>query len=240
MGIWNDTPGAIVDDPAAKADFKLTLQTAYTAPPAFVTAPGRANAYSEFDIDSRFVPELHEMGKGAHAFDTRYGSLNPKIAAAESAFRKTRERLNTAAQAFFKTPELPPRPTLPDLPANTTPADFIAQSYQHARGLIVCESHVEQSSKALLIDQMKALKQQGVKTLYMEHLFTDLHQADLDTFQRTAYRPQRSKTACGPSTGATCPSTAGRTPTPASWKWRANTACASAHWIAYRATTPRA
>lgn len=193
VGIWNDTPGAIVDDPAAKADFKLTLQTAYTAPPAFVTAPGRANAYSEFDIDSRFVPELHEMGKGAHAFDTRYGSLNPKIAAAESAFRKTRERLNTAAQAFFKTPELPPRPTLPDLPANTTPADFIAQSYQHARGLIVCESHVEQSSKALLIDQMKALKQQGVKTLYMEHLFTDLHQADLDTFQRTGVLPPALK-----------------------------------------------
>lgn len=82
---------------------------------------------------------------------------------------------------------------MPDLPANTTPADFIAQSYQHARGLIVCESHVEQSSKALLIDQMKALKQQGVKTLYMEHLFTDLHQADLDTFQRTGVLPPALK-----------------------------------------------
>jgi len=185
VGVWNDTAGAIADDPLAKANFKLTLQTPYTAPPTFITATRDASAYSDFDIDARFTHELHEMGKGAHPFDTRYGSLDHKIAAAESAFRKTRERLDKRADEFFKTAELPARPTLPDLPAHTTQADFIQQSYKHAPGLIICESHAEQSSKALLIDQMSTLKAHGVKTLYMEHLFTDLHQADLDTFHRT-------------------------------------------------------
>ena len=185
VGIWNDVPGSIADDPLAKADFKLTLQTSYSAPPVFVSAPRAANTFSDFDIDPRFTQELHEMGKDPHPFDTRYGSLNPKIAAAENAFRKTRDRLNKRAQEFFKTHELPPRPTLPDLPASTTPADFIERSYQHAPGLIICESHAEQSSKALLIDQMSVLKAQGVKTLYMEHLFTDLHQVHLDAFHQT-------------------------------------------------------
>jgi len=133
VGIWNDVPGSIADDPLAKADFKLTLQTSYSAPPVFVSAPRAANTFSDFDIDPRFTQELHEMGKDPHPFDTRYGSLNPKIAAAENAFRKTRDRLNKRAQEFFKTHELPPRPTLPDLPASTTPADFIERSYQHAR-----------------------------------------------------------------------------------------------------------
>lgn len=185
VGIGKDVPGSIVDDPQAKGDFKLTLETTYSAPqPSAATPTSQATLYSEFDVDPQFRRELQQM-RGPHAFDTRYGSLNPKIAAAENAFRETRERLDKRADEFFETHVPPGRPTLPALPESTTPEAFIKESYKHAPGLIVCEAHTQTSSKALLIEQMGTLKEQGVKTLYMEHVLTDLHQADLDTFHRT-------------------------------------------------------
>lgn len=185
VGVWKDSPGAIADDPLAKGDFKLTLETSYSAPQASVVTPvPQATLYSEFDIHPQFKEALQNM-RGKYAFDTRYASLDPKVAAAENAFKNTRERLDKRADDFFNVHVLPERPTLPDLPEHTTQQVFIQESYKHSSGLIICESHPEQSSKALLIDQMSTLKEQGVKTLYMEHVFTDLHQADLDTFHRT-------------------------------------------------------
>ena len=193
-GIWKDAPGSIADDPLAKGDFKLTLESTYSQPQSNVTQPvSQAVTYSQFDIDPTFKDELHRQLGAKYAFDTRYGSMDPNVAAAEGAFKKTRERLDKSAGDFFKTLELPPRPTLAQLPETITQEAFIKESYKHAPGLIICESHAEQASKAMLIDQMATLKEQGVKTLYMEHLFTDLHQADLETLHRTGVMPKPLK-----------------------------------------------
>jgi hypothetical protein len=40
-------------------------------------------------------------------------------------------------------------------------------------------------SKQFLVENISVLRKQKVKTLYMEHLLTDFHQADLDVFNRT-------------------------------------------------------
>ena len=50
------------------------------------------------------------------------------------------------------------------------------------------------SGKVLLKKHMKEIKKAGYDTLYMQHLMTDLHQADLDIFYRTQRMPERLKT----------------------------------------------
>jgi len=46
----------------------------------------------------------------------------------------------------------------------------------------MCLADSELTSKKLLIDNMKILASKGVKVLYLEHLFSDLHQEYLDKY----------------------------------------------------------
>ncbi|WDU63177.1 membrane-targeted effector domain-containing toxin [Pseudomonas poae] len=46
------------------------------------------------------------------------------------------------------------------------------------------------ASKRFLIENMPLLAKEKVKTLYLEHVLTDFHQADLDLFNRTGKMPQ--------------------------------------------------
>jgi hypothetical protein len=101
-------------------------------------------------------------------------------------FKNLRQRLYRDAQSFYKNPQLPPRPDIPHLGpgANIQAKNIIKSLYKETRSLVVGESHASIGSKQFLIENMEVLSKQKVRTLYMEHLLTDYHQADLDIFNR--------------------------------------------------------
>ncbi|MNY10023.1 hypothetical protein D3C86_1429770 [compost metagenome] len=90
------------------------------------------------------------------------------------------------AQAYYQNlPELPPRPTTPVFGPVSRPKDIIETLFEESPALVVGEGHSSIGSKEFLIENMEILGKQKVKTLYMEHLFNDFHQADLDVFNKS-------------------------------------------------------
>jgi hypothetical protein len=96
------------------------------------------------------------------------------------------EMLNTdlkAKEIFFKS--IPPKEHSLNLhhrkfKNETELIQFIFQKYS---GLIIGErSHSHINPKKFVIDHLPAFKQLGVKTLYLEHLFYDVIQTDLDDY----------------------------------------------------------
>lgn len=108
-------------------------------------------------------------------------------------FFPVRQRLMADVNAFYADLHLPERPPLPTIAADASPKTAFRQFYKDAQGLVIGESHSSVASKQFLIDNMGQLAKQNVRTLYMEHLLTDLHQVDLDTFARTGKMPQTLK-----------------------------------------------
>ena len=100
-------------------------------------------------------------------------------------FRAIRERLRTDACDFYEYLELPNRAPMPQLEAQATAKSVLGQFLRNNSGLVIGESHSGIGSKRFLIENMKQLKKLKVRTLYMEHLLTDFHQADLDEFARS-------------------------------------------------------
>ncbi len=162
----------------------VTLPTPRTVSPASVAA----SHFAEFDIPHAIYAPIEEMTQIRRGLDTRYTPTKPDHIGAQRQFFEIRQRLATAAQNAFADVTLAPRAPLTQLSTQSEQV-FIEQLYRHKNGLIIGEIHIQQSAKQLLIGAMKHLKKQGVKTLYMEHLLTDLHQAALDTFHRTSKMP---------------------------------------------------
>lgn len=100
-------------------------------------------------------------------------------------FKRIRRNLRDDANAFFNTLELTKRPEMPELPANPPLKSILKGIFKRSSGLVIGESHNGIGSKQFLIEQMPLLTKLKVKTLYMEHVLTDFHQADLDAFSRT-------------------------------------------------------
>ncbi|OCR22977.1 hypothetical protein AFK24_21385 [Pseudomonas syringae] len=100
-------------------------------------------------------------------------------------FRAIRERLRTDACDFYEHLELPGRPQMPQLEAQASTKSALGKFFSSNDGLVIGESHSGIGSKRFLIENMKRLKKLKVRTLYMEHLLTDFHQADLDEFARS-------------------------------------------------------
>ncbi len=105
-------------------------------------------------------------------------------------FKALRKQLHADTTRFYAELQLAPRPTLAPIAPTTTAESFIEQSLEHFNGLVIGESHADIGSKQWLIEQMPTLARKGVKTLYMEHLLTDFHQASLDNFARTSVMPR--------------------------------------------------
>lgn len=193
-GIWPDSPGAIPLDPQAKADFKLSLATNHKAAPQPGPAPRpavpEADAhFSDFDLSPQFR-EFYTL----HALEPKTSKSffsgiykEPNQGQALTAFQHTRERLAQAADTFFTDYAPPPRVALPAVDDTPLPKAFIDRVYDSGiRGLVIAEEHRATASKALLIDHMKYLaREKEVKTLYLELLTSDLHQADLDALHRS-------------------------------------------------------
>lgn len=142
-----------------------------------------------YDMPQALREDLSDIARGTSAkYDLKdyMGSLpKPDGSNPIADFKAMRKTLYQDASAFFEAPVLPARPQIPSLPSSLAPKDIIKKLLKAAPGLVVGENHASVGSKQFLIENMEVLSKQKVKTLYMEHLLTDFHQADLDAFNRT-------------------------------------------------------
>jgi hypothetical protein len=142
-----------------------------------------------YDVPPGLKPALKEAAKGLGMkgdFKDGFVRLNNPNDELE-AFKRLRRTLHDDAVTFYAQPQLqlPPRPTIPSFVANAKFKDIIKTLFKRSQSLVIGESHHSVGSKQFLIENMSVLRKQKVKTLYMEHLLTDFHQADLDIFNRT-------------------------------------------------------
>ncbi|MGC6372770.1 membrane-targeted effector domain-containing toxin [Pseudomonas sp. S2.OTC.A_B10] len=139
------------------------------------------------------VPEAQRPGLQPAA----NGNVDPKDLNEEylsndrhDAFKALRRKLHDDARDFFVDPPLPARPRIPTFTLNAPPKDIIKQLLKDGPGLVIGENHSNVASKRFLIESMPLLARQKVRTLYLEHLLSDFHQADLDLFSRSGEMPQ--------------------------------------------------
>ncbi|KAF2411008.1 C-terminal region of Pasteurella multocida toxin residues 569-1285 [Pseudomonas antarctica] len=180
----------------SRGDYKLSMAPASQAlptagPPREVQVPVSPSHYSAFDLPAAHKKHLDEMVHSHRDLDSRYALYaEGPYAEAFRAFKSSRDRLYKTAQEGFAAYTPPVRSSFTDLGTATGEEAFIKQLYTQKLGLIIAEAHGDVSSKQFLIKYMKLLKEQGVKTLYVEHLLTDLHQAELEAFYKTAKMPE--------------------------------------------------
>jgi hypothetical protein len=193
-----DSPDAVVDNVTAKGDYQVRLPTAYKTrlprlQPAEAADPG-VQHFSEFDIPLSMRDEIARQRVRPMALHTSFPPQIKTQKEAFDAFIVSRKRLKKAASDAFTDFTPPPAVTLPKIVDNTDFNGLLRPLADSRLNLVVGEVPAQQSGKAQLNAHLKALKDAGYDTLYMEHLMTDLHQADLDQFYRTQHMPERLKT----------------------------------------------
>ncbi|MDB6141480.1 MAG: type effector HopAC1, partial [Pseudomonas sp.] len=140
---------------------------------------------ADYDMPVNLRADLHELANFQHkGLDELYHLPDDPLAETRRAFFSRRQQLQSDARRVISG-DLPPRPNLPDVPSETTVSGFLDSLYEHASGVVIGEAHSSVASKKLIIDNLPQLAKQEVKTLYLEHLLTDLHQVDLDRFADT-------------------------------------------------------
>ncbi|MGY2263690.1 membrane-targeted effector domain-containing toxin [Pseudomonas sp. SDO5561_S422] len=204
-----DVAGGIPGDALAKGDLKLSLHTARQPAPHPGPSVERSHAlrptrplpveaprhFSTFDLPHEHLGLISEeitlpIGTREALFATAYRETASSRRAAQTTFDQTRKKLQDQAQAFFTEHTPPARGALPAVDPALDEAKFIDQLLDTADGLVVGEAHAGTSSKGFLSRHMEYLKgPREVKTLYMEQLTTELHQADLDIVHSLGFMP---------------------------------------------------
>ncbi|MCI3947441.1 type III effector [Pseudomonas syringae] len=157
--------------------------------PATAIQQSLADTTYEMPLETR--TNLHRLANfEKKGLDMEYFFDDPELDAVRDAFALRRQTLQKDA-ATISAAQLPPRPALPVIKPQTSVPELFETLYRHTDSLVIGESHFSVASKKMIIDNLPLLSQQNVRTLYMEHLLTDLHQADLDRFFETG---QMSKT----------------------------------------------
>lgn len=151
---------------------------------------GAQSATSVYEVPIRWRPELKNAANGFHDRSIWDVYENFREFDPYRDFKAIRQRLLQDAVSFYEHPQLPPRPPIASMDSAATDQTIIQTLFQDTRGLVIGESHGDTGSKQFLIDNMEHLARQNVKTLYMEHLLTDFHQADLDEFFNTGSMPE--------------------------------------------------
>ncbi|WP_248731547.1 membrane-targeted effector domain-containing toxin [Pseudomonas sp. MWU13-2517] len=190
-GVWIDTL------PAAQSRGHFTVSQSTNLhlrnQPGVAPAPAAATGtvhFSEFDMPPAMKKQAGQLAASHRGLDTRYALAQGDPRQATFAeFIRIRQRLTERAEAFFAGYTAPRRGALDYLADLTHEEDLIKRLFQQKLGLVLGEAHAAQSSKEFLIKHMKLLKKQGVKTLYVEHLLTDLHQHELDILHDTLKMP---------------------------------------------------
>jgi hypothetical protein len=118
--------------------------------------------------------------------DSQYFPESVEDSLVQDSFFGLRRKLQKDARKII-TQELPSRPTVPSVSPGISHGELLEDLYQHTNGVVIGEKHSSIASKKLIIDNLPLLARQDVKTLYLEHLLSDVHQADLDRFVETGY-----------------------------------------------------
>ena len=148
-------------------------------------------------IDNRYQMPADMQGIFHDLANFRHRGLNPDYFFIESHLVEVREKFFELANTLQKDARsvlnlaLPERVILPEVKADTPLSMFIEELYENTSGVVIGESHSARASKRFILDNMEHLARQDVKTLYMEHLLTDVHQADLDRFAETGLMSKR-------------------------------------------------
>lgn len=155
------------------------------------TALQQSLADAAYEMPTEMREMLHELAYNRHrGLDSRYFSPDEKAVPVEEHFYELRQKLQTDSRHIIFD-DLVARPTMPVLESQPGIEQFITDLYQQTDGVVVGEFHASIASKKFIIDNLPLLTQQNVKTLYMEHLMTDLHQLDLDRFFETGHMSER-------------------------------------------------
>ncbi|MGA3679384.1 membrane-targeted effector domain-containing toxin [Pseudomonas graminis] len=149
-------------------------------------SPQTSTLPNPYEVPTALRAEVMDGAQfGGRLVDDRYRGSAIETRDPYDDFKRLRRNLRDDANAFFSKVELPQRPEIPELPENTPLKGVLKLLYKRSPGLVIGESHSGVGSKQFLIEQMPLLTKLKVKTLYMEHVMTDFHQADLDAFSRT-------------------------------------------------------
>lgn len=136
---------------------------------------------SSFTLERSMEPALDVLRNTRHGLDENYNSFGSANAAQSLLFAR-RRALAERANRFFQNLPASPRAPLPEI----TEADSLIQrALDYSQGFVVGEVHHLEGARKWLIEQLPALKQQGVDTLFVGHLFQDFHAKDLATLART-------------------------------------------------------
>jgi len=103
----------------------------------------------------------------------------------DQALLQCRSRLLVDAENFFKNLPLPDRPLSPSLSPDANQRVLIEALYRHSEGVVMGENHIDSGSKLFLAENMATLAENGVRTLYLERLRTDVEQVHLEAFHKT-------------------------------------------------------
>lgn len=145
---------------------------------------------SPYDLPVEHRTHVREMvNNHSKLLHYAYTSPFPDLQASSQAFKALRVRLLTDAQDFFKTLRPKQRPARPLLAKDTSIEALFDGLYEQSNGVILGESHAQQSAKKILITQMDAIKNNDVGVIFLEHLQVDAHQPLLDDFFTTQKIP---------------------------------------------------
>ena len=187
--IRREADQAALDGASVRSDFTIGYARSASANQA-PTQSQLSLADVDYEVPLASRDTLYELTlERRRGMDTRYGFADTRLAAVQGQFFRLRQKLAQDAKQIL-TADLPPRPSMPTIEPQLSVPTFIERLYEKTDGMVIGEFHSSIGSKQLIIDNLPLLAKQKVKTLYMEHLFTDLHQLDLDRFAETGVMDQ--------------------------------------------------
>lgn len=170
--------------------------------PTDITQPSTSTASAESEKFNQAEYEVPEQNRAIisklinekHGLSVEYAERDNLQQQVKTEFFASRDQLLKNAEthlpgiAATKT-----RPTIPELTINDSPRSWIKKIYKNNDGMVMGEFHGDSGSKKFLIKNMSLLKKQGVRTLYLEHLLSDLHHNELESY----FSPKMKKTPSG-------------------------------------------
>lgn len=158
-----------------------------------VESAAPSTVYSPYDVPPEHVVDLVSLrSKTNKGLNSIYLiNTTPSVNKMRNSFFMLRLKLLSDAEAFFTTHTAKPRVQIPDIASEASHTVLLQTLYEQSPGVVIGEIHSSVSAKKFLIDNMPYLSENNVKTLYLEHLQTDIHQQLLDDFFKTGHMPQR-------------------------------------------------
>ncbi len=108
-----------------------------------------------------------------------------RVTSDKNALQVSQKILMEAANAYLAPFRAVPhnnRPVPSSLASDATPAQIITAVLKNSSGMVIGENHEDVSSKRFVIDNMAVLQKAGVSHLFLEHVLSDMHQAELTQY----------------------------------------------------------